>query len=920
MYNRFNHFLNFKSLPSVGRIQVSEPMGFDASSYKVKRETKRFGRDVYIANEKQELVFTRENFESLTTPQYLPNGDLFTHASQGFYFIKDIYENEGGEGEIEYIIQDAETQTDFVTGIFDMYTISIDFNEITVSIIQDTNREKFKRLEDIDINAFSTKDLDGNDIAPCPVENVLIKAKPLYQKSTWKSQSDNAAAVASIVDTGSGINDVYVSANNANVSIDFEIENTLNFLDPTVGTNAPGILNDEAFTYLYAQNSLANININITNIVAYARSQKSLSNVLTANGYSRLVVKTGTDVDNITNEYVLYNRNFTNSNSGNINLPTSLSLNIPFLERGTRLYIYAYCDANATFDGGGILPFYTTSLVIDKLDISIDAVATSIDTIAKGVRIIDLYKHLVRSINPNLTVVAPAYDLGGTHYDNFCFNGLLLGQITNKPFNNQFKDLNNIFRETCSDYQIYGDVIEIFPYQSYYNDVEMAVLDQLPNNDALSMFNPIYSLKSAEFKFNKSSSAKETNSANTIDDVHTETQKLFPTRKADNVLKEEVKHIRSNFLIENARKRAFDNEQSTSLENDDDLFIIKCVSMPPGKKGNFNGVLSMRVITGGVLQILNNNRYGDGINFNWGSLGMLLGTPVSIVFGENIGSYLVSTVIVSGEPVSVLELTPVTGSAIPTFQGDAFISMEWTYTNVNFMNQTNEGYTLIEGVSNPNDFGNLDYSWARNIKNWYPYLATASKFLLGKQIITTSFKVNGNLKTQKFGETSPLGDSDPIDITAISSTKLLNPHTHKIKVFADFSTLKQLIQDIAVIKGYVTIRMNNNTTVKGFIYELDYVWLTGDLTLSIEEKFISDFVDISYITADGQTAIYVDQVGKEQKSGVESYIIDDIFVILYNGNGIALNNPTRFTKFKVDGVVYTDKVLFCEALDNLIDL
>ena len=126
--------------------------------------------------------------------------------------------------------------------------------------------------------------------------------------------------------------------------------------------------------------------------------------------------------------------------------------------------------------------------------------------------------------------------------------------------------------------------------------------------------------------------------------------------------------------------------------------------------------------------------------------------------------------------------------------------------------------------------------------------------------------------------------------------------------------MTQLIADIAIVKGYVTIRMNDNTTVKGFIYDADYVWLTEELTLNIEEKYISDFTDI---TKAGDV-IYVNEVGKEQKVGITNYIINDIFVILYNAEGIALTDPTRFTKFKINGVNYTDKILFCEALDTLI--
>jgi len=48
---------------------------------------------------------------------------------------------------------------------------------------------------------------------------------------------------------------------------------------------------------------------------------------------------------------------------------------------------------------------------------------------------------------------------------------------------------------------------------------------------------------------------------------------------------------------------------------------------------------------------------------------------------------------------TVLTLFPISVSA--TFTGEAFIEMRWYFTNVLYTNQTNEGYTLIEGVENP---------------------------------------------------------------------------------------------------------------------------------------------------------------------------------------------------------------------------
>jgi len=233
------------------------------------------------------------------------------------------------------------------------------------------------------------------------------------------------------------------------------------------------------------------------------------------------------------------------------------------------------------------------------LDVSITATSTAIDTVVKGVRLIDLVKHNAQSI-ADVTVNAPNYDVGGEHYDNFAFNGLLLGQITDKPFNNKFKDLINFTKETCHDYQINENNIEILPYSEYYKDIEMASFEELPSFSTTTKTNKRYSLKTAEFKYKKSSTDRQNNSENSIDDVHTETQKYI-TNTVDGNLKVEIDHIRSAFLIEEARRRAFDNEQTKSLQNDDNLFLLKCIPLAPSSQGGFGAVLLMQINDDGHL-------------------------------------------------------------------------------------------------------------------------------------------------------------------------------------------------------------------------------------------------------------------------------------------------------------------------------
>jgi hypothetical protein len=899
----FKHFLKFITLPSVGTIEISEPIGFDKASYKVKQDNSRFGRDIIIANEDSELTFTRDFFEQLSINQILPNGDIINHASLGFDYLVDIFNNDAWEGKIEYILQKDNIL--FSTGIFSYATAVVDFDSIKVKIIQNTNREIIKRLEDTDVNAFSDKALDDRTIIPCSTTDILLKAKPIFQKSKWKSQQDNVIGGAVIIKSGTSPSDkVLTSANNANVVEESGVENTLSFFDINVNTNTPGVLNDEGFSYLYIQNELTNVTININNIVAYSQSKVLApgNNITSASGYVRFVIKTGIDVDNINNEYILYSRTFGNSSSSVDNLPSSYTLQIPLLTIGTRLYIYAYGDANATFSSSPFLASYSTRLTIDNLDIEISGTSTAIDTVVKGVRLIDLAKHNTKSI-ADVQLIAPDYDINGEHYDNFAFNGLLLGQITNKPFNNKFKDLMNFSDETCSDIQINPTTVELLPYKDFYQDIEMATFDEIPSYQASSTYNKRYTLKTSDFKYKRSSDNRATNGQNSIDDVHTETQKYI-TENVDANLKVEINHIRSAFLIEEARRRAFDNEQTKSLENDDNLFLLKCVALAPNTPGGFSAVLLMRVLTGNKLEILNNNTNGDGVNFNWTLLGFSVGSQFFIDSGENIGTYTVSSI-----TNSILTLQKTTGT--PIFNGEALITMRWFYTNVLYTNQTNEGYTLIEGVSNPSDYSNLDYHWARNIQRWYPYLATATKFKFNGVIKTASFKTNGLLKTQKIGETIPIEDSADITNSIIASQKILTPLTHSVKVYSDFAKTTQLINDIQNVKGYVTIKFNDERTIKGYVKEMDYSWVTEELDLILEEKFEGDFMEI--------TSVGVTYPQYPNKINLTSFQVNNIFVLLFDSDDVQMYPPVRFTNIKINGIAYTDITAFSDALTLLIN-
>ena len=892
----FKHFLNFISLPDIGTIEIGEPIGFDKASYKVKQDDKRFGRDIIIANEDTELTFTRDFFEQMTITQILPNGNIFNNASLGFDYLIDIFNNEGYEGKIEYIIQ--KDNITFSTGIFSYSTASVEFDNIKVKIIQNTNREIIKRLEDTDVDAFNDTALDGRTITPCETTNILLKSKPIIQQSIY----EKSFAISSLT-----VAKFYSLSLNRNIVL-AEIDNTLTaFSDvvyhPLDGVNREMTLQElmaGGFNYINVSegqsNKLikANTTINQINVkIKFKASMRSRNG--NAENFIYYIMKS--EPSQFFENYL--NKNFekvievplTSSTYIDVDLNIDFNSNI-ILNAGEILY-------------GGYSALNNTSFVdfnIINSEITFTVTSTSIDTIVKGVRLIDLVKHNVKSL-ADVEVIAPDYDVNGEHYDNFAFNGLLLGQITDKPFNNKFKELIGFTDETCSDYQVNPNTVEILPYNEFYTDELLAEFQELPSFSTNTKYNKRYTLKTADFKYKRSSSERETNGQNSIDDVHTETQK-FITDTVDSNLKVEINHIRSAFLIEQARQRAFDNQQTTSLQNDDNLFLLKCVPLAPSSEGGFSAVLLQQVdSTTNNLKILNNNIDGDGIDFNWTLLGFKVGDAFYIDLGTNAGVYTVISI-----TSTILELDKVVG--VPTFTGEEFIKLRWYFTDVLYTNQTNEGYTLIEGVANPTDYSNLDYSWARNIQRWFPYLATATKFKPNGIIKTASFKTNGNLITQKFGESQSLSDSGDITNSVISIQKILNPNIHSVKVYAPFDEVTELIDDIQNKKGYVKVNLNDGRTVKGYVKELDYSWIKEELDLEIEEKFEGDFMEI---TSDGITYPQY-----PNKNNLNSFQINNNFVVLFDENENQLYPPVRFTKIKINGVQFTDLTAFTDALTTLI--
>jgi len=141
----FRFYLNFKNEDSFGRIEITEPIGFDGSSFVIEQESKRYGRDAYKINEEISLTFYKGNFDS-SEMQQLPNGTVVYHLTQGYDWLKEAINDFGFEANVDFEIElngvvFIPANLDFQTSESDGYTY------ISCKAIQEQSKQLIKRRD-----------------------------------------------------------------------------------------------------------------------------------------------------------------------------------------------------------------------------------------------------------------------------------------------------------------------------------------------------------------------------------------------------------------------------------------------------------------------------------------------------------------------------------------------------------------------------------------------------------------------------------------------------------------------------------------------------------------------------------------------------------------------------------------------------
>jgi hypothetical protein len=373
--------------------------------------------------------------------------------------------------------------------------------------------------------------------------------------------------------------------------------------------------------------------------------------------------------------------------------------------------------------------------------------------------------------------------------------------------------------------------------------------------------------------------------------VHTSMQVNFPSENTDGILKLDFNHIRSAQLIEEQRRKGNEVEQKTkALENDEKLFVIDCIEIPVGQTNEFSQFLNYQITVPNILKVLSNG------TFNWNNLGMVVGQQVSIKVNNVVTLFEVQELT---EYIATFEYL----NNFPTVNviEEGLLVFNYVLIGVNYTNRTNEGFSLIEGVENPQNYSNLRFTLKRILNKWSSILSIASQFLPNKELKVTEIKVNNKLETRLTSETETVVDFEPILTNDIINDKFLTGKVYTYKVFSRFDSMLELANNVRNTAGFVRILTSENEVVKGFINKMNYKINSQELDLTLFGKYENDVIELSN---------YISQIGKFE-------VVND-FVTIYDVNGLKLFNTNYLTNFSINENVYTDEVEFSENLLTLL--
>lgn len=865
------------SAERVETYDISEPVGYDSIPFVLKQKEKGYGRDVFYGGD-GENEFT-----------------FYKRLDHQFTRLLFFFNTFGWEAKVRLIIELDNVED--IVGNLDFRTASTDqLQEFKCRVIQDNNEAILKRRTDIDVDLFSTEDLDGNELQPIEIENVLLRSTPRSVSSSW---------IPSDVTAFTGVsNNIHSIQQNAFNNIqDSGIKDVLTFLETTfshgrsqataVSQNGDTI---KQFRILEAQDNLNNAKLSISGLVLsfYISNGEDFSDNY---GFSHQVggitprIGVGTEDNPILkyDEFEFMQSTFEYIETVDIStLPNTsgftgltdrydltfddFEINLPEIVRGDSIFI-----------GFNMNRFFTyVRWRSDKGVLKISASSSSYNTIVPSVKLLDAIKHTVSSIS-RLNVSFPLLEQGGELYNHRIFNGNLLRLLTDRKFIVKFKDFVEWMQEINADYEVFGNAVTFLNYAGFYADELIKTNGDVRFDTYRKSINERFGINEFNYDYEKYQSQKENEVQGTFEVVHGKSQWSILNEFAENKKNIKIPFVRDSFRIDDQRRKALIIDEETSTQDDQTIYLLDSFENTTGGLTFTEVDVFRHSITSSVLSLT----FRDKVN--WELLGLSVDTEF-IINGENEGEYTVTKV--EGQTIEL-------SGGVPTFEGEAVITFTYTVTRdkAKFISWSNEDFQYIDNITNVEGFSNLRFSPKRNILNfWQNYLASCNIFAK-KPIKNTNYINNGELSMSYEGfQTVEAEDFTP-------ETPLLSPYIHNVTLIMTLQEYLRLVRDVRNIRGYIKLEDANKHQLLLYPKTMEYVneGECGRVEIVGEEKFTKGIINL--VSAEDSEWIIINGENRVRRI---IYEIEQETVYLRGANGVLLYPPVFWNKITVNNAVASD--------------
>ncbi|MCY7291348.1 MAG: hypothetical protein LH615_04115 [Ferruginibacter sp.] len=891
----FEFYLNFVSLGFDKLYQIAEPSAFDAATFTMLQNPNRFSRDVSYGSDKKDLHFIQGNFELGENDQVKDqNGTISKFLDMGLNWIFESDLQYGYESKIEFIIK--KNGLLFTTGLLDAAKRKTDGETYySCAIIQNNVQADYKRHLDDTIDLFGSKNYLNEPITAVKTLDFLRKAisinkysKLITPETFIINQQPMYGNDAYIFNPAEQLTE-YGAQTTFNPSTNLEYISIINInsLNDTIGRKLLFVAKKRTDNLRIKLSDL-NVNIQVLNTVPtvffniqlYWGNDPVFPTASSGNGY-----------------HLFFQQSFYNQSGLTANLDREFT--IPYLGIGQKVWFRMILICQGV---PSATPVNTVYLRIENtFKIELFSKETSIDTIVKGVRYFEGLKQVSKYIK-NLPIQSPNFGVGGKFYNQVIWNRSLISQKTDNKFNTSIKDLMGSVEEVAADYEVLKDKIFIGQYPEYHTDVEIGSFLLLPSENFEHNYADNAQLNT--FKYGYETFEQDRDSVNTKEDFHTDSEWGIPNENVEN--KKEIKNklVRSAFSQQVAADLEI-TKSNTSDSNDDKVYIAEIIELAPGSFNQFGAVLNQR-FENGKLKILNRDSQGENedVVVNWEILGINVGSAFQVLSGANGGMYTVFSI-----TKTILTLTPTTAN--PDAFGDVFSEFKFFYTNILWKTRGNEGFTLVDGISNPDTYPNLLYSIRRNMKYWESYINRSCQYIQEKTIANRYFKNNPKTKTN-YNNQGLVEEKGDILINTLE-LPLLSPKEFSLELVVGFEQMLILLERYEIDRGFIRCYSSGGKVVKGYIKKLDYVWMTGVLKLSIDEKYYGKTLLITFVNG----VLSLNNTEYQTVSDVKWWSSSGNYFQFYDKNNKPIHNNFDYKNISLNSIIYNSKFELIEALNNL---